>query len=56
MTSGDIFSFGPYCLIPAERRLLKNGNAVEVGSRALDVLIALVESAGGVSLDSVSCC
>lgn len=48
MTSGDIISFGAYSLIPAERRLLKGGMAVEVGSRALDVLIALVASAGEV--------
>jgi DNA-binding winged helix-turn-helix (wHTH) protein len=48
MTAGDVISFGPYCLIPAERVLLRSGEAVEVGSRALDVLIALVESAGEV--------
>ncbi|HEY0747930.1 MAG TPA: winged helix-turn-helix domain-containing protein [Steroidobacteraceae bacterium] len=48
MTAGDIISFGPYCLIPAERRLWKSGKAVDVGSRALDVLIALVEAAGEV--------
>jgi predicted ATPase/DNA-binding winged helix-turn-helix (wHTH) protein len=46
MTAGDVISFGPYCLIPAERLLLRSGEAVDVGSRALDVLIALVESAG----------
>src|SRR6202051_4725241 len=46
MTAGDIISFGPYCLIPAERLLLRSGEAVDVGRRALDVLIALVESAG----------
>lgn len=48
MTAGDIISFGAYCLIPAERRLLRSGEAVDVGSRAFDVLIALVESAGEV--------
>jgi predicted ATPase/DNA-binding winged helix-turn-helix (wHTH) protein len=48
MTAGEFISFGPYCLIPAERRLLRGGEAVDVGSRALDVLIALVESAGEV--------
>jgi DNA-binding winged helix-turn-helix (wHTH) protein len=48
MTAGDIISFGPYRLIPAERLLLRRGEAVDVGSRALDVLIALVESAGAV--------
>jgi predicted ATPase/DNA-binding winged helix-turn-helix (wHTH) protein len=48
MTASEFISFGPYCLIPAERILLKGGEAVDVGSRALDVLIALVESAGEV--------
>jgi predicted ATPase/DNA-binding winged helix-turn-helix (wHTH) protein len=46
MTAGDTISFGPYCLIPAERLLLRSGEAVEVGGRALDLLVALVESAG----------
>jgi predicted ATPase/DNA-binding winged helix-turn-helix (wHTH) protein len=48
MTAADIISFGPYRLIPAERLLLRMGEIVDVGSRALDVLIALVESAGEV--------
>jgi predicted ATPase/DNA-binding winged helix-turn-helix (wHTH) protein len=46
--ANDVISFGSYCLIPAERLLLRNGDAVDVGSRALDVLIALVASAGEV--------
>ena len=48
MSAGEFISFGPYRLIPAERILLRGGEAVDVGSRALDVLIALVESAGEV--------
>jgi len=48
MTAGEFISFGPYCLIPAERILLRGSEAVDVGGRALDVLIALVESAGEV--------
>ncbi|MCB8883005.1 winged helix-turn-helix domain-containing protein [Acidisoma cellulosilytica] len=48
MTSGDVIAFGSYRLIPAERRLLKGEDAVSVGSRAIDVLIALAESAGEV--------
>lgn len=48
MTAGEAISFGPYCLIPAERILLRDGEEVDVGSRALDVLIALVESVGEV--------
>jgi predicted ATPase/DNA-binding winged helix-turn-helix (wHTH) protein len=48
MIAGDVISFGPYRLIPAERLLLRDGEAVDVGSRALDVLIALAEAAGEV--------
>jgi predicted ATPase/DNA-binding winged helix-turn-helix (wHTH) protein len=48
MTAGDIISFGPYRLIPAERLLLRRDEPIDVGSRGLDVLIALVESAGEV--------
>jgi predicted ATPase/DNA-binding winged helix-turn-helix (wHTH) protein len=42
------FSFGPFHLHATERRLLRAGQAVEIGSRALDILIALVEQAGEV--------
>jgi len=38
--------FGPFCLIPAQRLLLEADKPVRLGSRALDVLIALVEHAG----------
>jgi DNA-binding response OmpR family regulator len=44
----DVISFGPYRLIPAERLLLKEGEVVNVGSRGLDILIALAETAGEV--------
>jgi hypothetical protein len=46
MASGDVISFGPYRLIPAQRLLLRGEEAVDVGSRALDILIALTEAAG----------
>ncbi|MDI7864850.1 helix-turn-helix transcriptional regulator [Rhizobiaceae bacterium n13] len=39
---------GPFCLYPAERRLLKNGRPVALGSRALDILTVLIENAGRV--------
>ena len=39
-------SFGPYHLLPARRLLLEGDKAVRLGSRALDILIALVERAG----------
>jgi DNA-binding winged helix-turn-helix (wHTH) protein len=48
MTVGDVISFGPYRLIPAERLLLKGAETIDVSSRALDILIALAESAGEV--------
>src|ERR1700723_2595758 len=48
MAAGDVISFGPYRLIPTARLLLKDEEVVDVGNRALDLLIALVETAGEV--------
>jgi DNA-binding winged helix-turn-helix (wHTH) protein len=48
MACHDVISFGPYRLIPAERVLLKGDTPVTIGSRALDILIPLVEEAGEV--------
>ena len=39
-------SFGPFTLSPSGRLLERNGVPVRLGGRALDLLIALVESAG----------
>jgi predicted ATPase/DNA-binding winged helix-turn-helix (wHTH) protein len=39
-------SFGPFRLLPARRLLLKSGRPVRIGSRPLDLLIALVERPG----------
>jgi predicted ATPase/DNA-binding winged helix-turn-helix (wHTH) protein len=44
--SSDIVSFGPFQLFPRERKLERDGVAVDIGSRALDILIVLLESAG----------
>src|SRR5258706_7715938 len=41
--SQDVICFGPFRLSTAERLLEKNGVRVRLGSRALDILIALVE-------------
>ncbi|WP_180899161.1 ATP-binding protein [Martelella soudanensis] len=41
-------SFGRFRLDPARRLLLKEGEDIRIGSRALDLLIALVERAGDV--------
>ena len=38
----DVISFGPFSLIASERLLTKDGAPVELGARALDILIALV--------------
>jgi predicted ATPase len=42
----EVFRFGPFRLIPSERLLAKGNEAVALGGRALDLLIALVERAG----------
>lgn len=44
--SADTVIFGPFSLIPTERLLLKSGKPVPLGSRALDILIALIERPG----------
>ena len=41
-------AFGPFRLIESERRLLKDGQPVAAGGRALDLLLALVARAGEV--------
>ena len=41
--SKDVLCFGPFCLSASERVLEKDGVPVRLGSRALDILIALVE-------------
>jgi predicted ATPase/DNA-binding winged helix-turn-helix (wHTH) protein len=43
-----VASFGPFRLFMAERLLEKAGEPLELGNRALDILIALVERAGEV--------
>lgn len=39
-------SFGPFCLIAGQRLLLNGDRAVRLGSRAFDILIALIERRG----------
>ena len=39
----NAFNFGSFCLLPAQRLLLKNNEVIPLGSRAMDILIALVE-------------
>ncbi|MEA2731487.1 MAG: hypothetical protein QOF70_5962 [Acetobacteraceae bacterium] len=45
---GRAISFGPYRLLAAQRLLLERGKPVRLGSRAFDILTALVERAGEV--------
>ncbi|MFZ6646109.1 ATP-binding protein [Undibacterium sp. TJN25] len=47
-TTGEIAAFGAFRLAPAERLLHKGDIPIVLGSRALDILTALVESAGEV--------
>src|SRR5580692_9671844 len=43
-----VVSFGPFRLFAAERQLKKGDESLQLGGRALDTLIALVERAGEV--------
>src|SRR3984893_15266167 len=42
----ETFAFGSFRLIPAQRVLLEDGKPLRLGSRALDILVTLVESTG----------
>ncbi|HEX3524229.1 MAG TPA: transcriptional regulator [Stellaceae bacterium] len=42
----ETFAFGPFRLIPNQRILFEDGKPLRLGSRALDILVTLVESAG----------
>jgi hypothetical protein len=42
----ETFVFGSFRLIPAQRTLLDDGKPLRFGSRALDILVTLVEHAG----------
>jgi len=42
----EVFAFGSFRLIPAQRMLLEDGKPLRLGSRAFDILATLVERAG----------
>ena len=44
----DEVRFGPFRLIPRERRLERDGAAIHLGGRALDILVALAQRSGEV--------
>ena len=46
MSDSETFRFGPFHLIPAQRELLFDGAPVGLGSRAFDLLLALVTRHG----------
>src|SRR5258706_14613091 len=46
--SQDFVSFGPFRLYRRQRLLKRNGEPVKLGSRAFDILLALVDNAGEV--------
>src|SRR5262245_65809307 len=41
-----IYEFGPFCLIPDERQLLRDGQLVPLTPKAFDLLVVLVENGG----------
>src|SRR6266550_1704312 len=40
----DVLSFGPFSLVASERLLTRAGAPIELGGRALDILIALISA------------
>jgi DNA-binding winged helix-turn-helix (wHTH) protein len=48
LTTDDPVFFGRFCLMARQRRLERDGAAIVIGCRALDLLIVLVECAGTV--------
>jgi predicted ATPase/DNA-binding winged helix-turn-helix (wHTH) protein len=46
LVTHPVVSFGPFRLIPAQRLLLEGDKPVRLGSRALDILIALLDRPG----------
>lgn len=48
MTHAITFAFGPYIFTPRRQLLLRNGEAVRIGCRAMDLLTAFVQRPGEV--------
>src|SRR6516165_433979 len=47
-SNGAAVTFGPYRLLPLQRVVLRNRTPLQLGSRAREILVALVERAGEV--------
>ena len=47
LATASVLSFGPFHLLPSQRLLLEGDRPFRLGSRAFDILVALVERAGG---------
>jgi DNA-binding winged helix-turn-helix (wHTH) protein len=45
----EVFAFGSFRLIPAQRMLSEDGRPLRLGGRALEILVALIERAGETS-------
>jgi DNA-binding winged helix-turn-helix (wHTH) protein len=46
MVANRQYEFGPFCLDPAERRLLRDGKPVGLTPKCFDLLVTLVENSG----------
>src|SRR5690349_13541297 len=44
----DIFVFGPFCLDATQRRIERDGEQIQLSSRAFDILLTLIRQAGTV--------
>lgn len=48
LSNGAALAFGPYRLLPLQRIVLRDSTPLQLGSRAREILVALVERAGEV--------
>jgi len=44
----EILVFGPFRLVPSQRRIERDGNPLHLSGRAFDILLALARQAGNV--------
>lgn len=47
VSTATMISFGPFHILPRQRLLLEGERPLRLGSRAFDILVVLVERAGG---------